>query len=133
MPCHLLSSRPLKVRVALRDHWESPNAPAQKAIKALKEVLGYQVDVAIDATLLWSELQRLYPDPETFVPNIISTVQAWAECLTARLEDDGNAAWTEKLLDVVMEHGTVVKVRVEVSLSTQLCVLKTSANNAITK
>ena len=91
------------------------------------------MDVTIDITLLWSELERLYPDPETFVPSITSIVQAWAECLTARLEDDSNAGWTEKLLDVVMEHGTVVKVRVEVSLSTQLCVLRTSAKNAITK
>ncbi|KAL8794623.1 MAG: hypothetical protein Q9195_002819 [Heterodermia aff. obscurata] len=105
--------RPLKVRVGLRDLWESPNAPAQKAITALKDVIGYQVDVSIDFALLWSELQRLYPDPETFVPSITSVVKAWAECLAARLEDDGNATWTEKLLDVVMEHGTVVRTRVE--------------------
>ena len=133
MPYYLPSSRPLKVRVGLRDLWESPNAPAQKAIKALKEVLGYQVDVSIDIALLWSELQRFFPDPETFIPSITSVVLAWAECLLARLEDEGNAAWTEKLLVVVMEQGTVVKVRVEVSLSTQFCVLKTSAENKIPK
>ena len=125
MPSDLLLSRPLKVRVGLRDLWESPNAPAQEAIKALKEILGYQVVVSIDIALLWSELQHFYPDPETFVPSVISVVQAWAECLAARLEDDGNAAWTENLLDLVMRNGTVVKARVEVSLSTQLCVLKT--------
>ena len=118
MPCHLLSSRPLKVRIGLRDLWESPNAAAQKAIQALKEVVGYQVEVSIDIALLWSELQRFYPDPETFVPSITTVVQDWAECLTARLENDDNAAWTEKLLEVLMERGTVVKARLEVSLST---------------
>ena len=115
MPYRLLSSRPLKIRIGLRDHWENPNSPAQTSIKALKEVLGYQVDVSIDIALLWSELQRFYPNPETFVPSITSVVEAWAECLYARLEDEGNAAWTEKLLDHVMDHGTLIKARVEVS------------------
>ena len=115
----------MKVKIGLRDLWQKPDAPAQTAIKDLKEVLGYQVDVSIDIARLWSELQHLYPNPETFVPSIVSAVQAWAECLTAGLEDEDNATWTEKLLELVMEHGSVVKARVEVSLLTKLWLLET--------
>ena len=108
----------MKVRIGLRDLWENPNAPAQKALKALQELLGYQVDIEIDAPKLWADLQRYYPDPESFAPNIIAVVQAWAECLTARLQDDANAAWTETLLDVVAGRSSVIRARVEVSLQT---------------
>ena len=83
------------------------------------------MDVSIDTALLWSELQRFYTNPEIFVPTIISVVEAWAECLYARLEDEGNAAWTEKLLELVMDYGTVIKARMEVSFSTYLCVIET--------
>ena len=106
----------MKVRLGLRKHWENPNAAAQEALNTLIELLGYQVHVEVDSAQLWSDLEKFYPDPETFAPNITTVVQTWAECLTARLQDDANAAWTEKLLDVVAERGTVVKAHVEVSL-----------------
>ena len=106
----------MKVRMGLRDLWESPNAPAQKALKTLQDLLGYQVDVDLDAPKLWSDLHGHYPDPESFARNVIAIVQAWAECLTARLQDDSNAAWTETLLDIISVRPSVVKARVEVSL-----------------
>lgn len=105
----------MKVRLGLREHWETPDAAAQKALKNLVELLGYQVQVEIDSAQLWSDLEKFYPDPETFAPNITTVIQTWAECLTARLQDDGNAAWTEKLLGVVTEGSTVVRAHLEVS------------------
>lgn len=109
----------MKVRMSLRDLWANPNAPAQRALKTLRDLLGYQVDVEIDAPKLWSDLHGYYPDPETFAPNIVAIVQVWAECLTARLQDEANAAWTEKLLDVISVGSSIVRARVEVSLPTK--------------
>ena len=106
----------MKARIGFRDLWENPNAPARKALKALYELLGYQIDVEIDAPKLWSDLSTYYPDPETFAPNITGIVQAWADCLAARLQDDNNAEWTEKLLELLTEKGSTVRARMEVSV-----------------
>jgi len=115
--CHINpGSRPMKVRLGLRKHWENPNAAAQEALNTLIELLGYQVHVEVDSAQLWSDLEKFYPDPETFAPNITTVIQTWAECLTARLQDDANAVWTEKFLGMVTERGTVVRAHVEVSL-----------------
>lgn len=82
----------------------------------LFELLGYQVHVKVDSAQLWSDLEKFHPDPETFAPNNASVVQTWAQYLIARLQDDANVVWTEKLLSVVTERGTVVRAHVEVSL-----------------
>ena len=110
----------MNARLGFRDLWENPNAPAQKALKTLHELLGYKVDVEIDSPQLWSDLQRYYPDPGTFAPNITNIIRTWAECLTARLQDDSNAGWTENLLDHITEGGTIVRARLEVSLQRHL-------------
>lgn len=106
----------MKVRLGFREHWENPNAAASVALNTLVELLGYQVHVEVDSAQLWSDLEKFHPDPETFAPNITNVVQTWAECLTARLQEDSNEVWTEKLLGVVTERGTVVRAHVEVSV-----------------
>ncbi|KAL8820736.1 MAG: hypothetical protein Q9191_007455, partial [Dirinaria sp. TL-2023a] len=108
-----MSKLPMNARMGLRDLWENPSAPAQQSLKTLRDLLGYHVDVQIDAPKLWSDLHRYYPDPETFAPNIVAIVQAWAECLTGRLQDEANAGWTEKLLDVISVGSGIVRARVE--------------------
>ena len=78
--------------------------------------MGYQVDVQSDLSVLWQELQKYDPDPETFVPDIAAIVQEWANCLTARLEDDSNAEWTDELLMDVDRYDRVIHLRLEVGL-----------------
>ena len=107
----------MKIRVGLRDLWESPNASAQKAIQALVDVLGYPVDVEFLNAILRSNLQEYYPDPETFLSNIIGIVEAWASCLCSRLQYDGNAVWTEKFIETVFAQKNFLSARLEVRLS----------------
>ena len=90
----------------------------QKAISALSEIVGYQVDIETDLSQLWYDLQKYSPDPETFVPDIAAIVQEWASGLAARLEDDSNAEWTDELLNDVNRHGCVIRLRLEVGLRT---------------
>ena len=111
-----LTLRPLKVRIGFRDLWDYPNAPAPEATKALSELLGFMVEVGIDRAILWKDLHNYFKDSGVFAPNIAGIVQAWAERLHGRLQDDSNAAWTEKLLEAVISPSSVMTVRLEVSL-----------------
>ncbi|KAL8693452.1 MAG: hypothetical protein Q9218_001723 [Villophora microphyllina] len=114
----------MKARLGLRDLWDNTNAPAPKAVKTLSELLGYKVDIDLDATKLWSDLQKHYTDPEDFAPTVAFIVQTWADCFSARLQDESNATWTEKLLEVVTEGKSVVQARVVVSAaSVEQCFL----------
>lgn len=101
----------------LRDHWEKEDCPAQKSIAALKDLLGLPVTIQLEPLILWSELQKFYSDHSTFVPCITTVIKAWLDCLTKRLADDANAAWTEELLEHVNQSGKNLKARVEVRLN----------------
>ena len=104
----------MKIRVGFRDHWEKADSQAQKSISALTQVIGLPVDVTLEAPMLWRELGKKCPDPDTFVPSIVGVVIDWADRMVYRLEDDANAAWTEQLLETC---GRNLKARVDVSLS----------------
>lgn len=111
---------PLKIRMDLRDHWEKEDCPARKSIAALKDLLGLPVTIQLEPLILWSELQRFYSDQSTFVPCITTVIKAWLDCLTKRLADDANAAWTEQLLEHVNQSGRNLKARVETRPGTQV-------------
>jgi len=88
----------------------------QRSIAKLRHVLGLQVAVDLETSVLWSELQSYYPDPETFIPVIVEVIQQWMDCLRTMLEeDDANAAWQESFLEYVNAGGKVLKVKVQVS------------------
>lgn len=98
----------------LRDHWEKDDCPAQKSITALKELLGLPVTIQLEPSILWSELQKFYPDQAIFVPSITAVIKTWTDCLARLLADDANANWTEQLLEHVNQGGRNMKARVEV-------------------
>ena len=99
----------------LRDLWERADCPPQKSIADLRDLLGLPVTIQVDFTILWSEIQKYYPDQSTFVPSITAVVKAWTDCLARRLADDANATWTEQLLEHANRSGGTLKARVEVS------------------
>lgn len=107
----------MKIRIDLRDHWEKEDCPAQKSISALKAILGLPINIQLEPSILWGELQKYYPDQDSFVPSITTIVKAWTDCLTKRLADETNEAWTEQLLEYVNQHGKNLTARVEVSLA----------------
>ena len=101
----------------LRDHWEKNDCPAQKSIAALSELLGLPVTIQLEPSILWSDLQKFYPDQAIFVPSITSVIKTWTDCLAKRLADDANADWTEQLLEHANQGSRNMKARVEVGLS----------------
>ena len=106
---------PLKLRRDLRDHWEGSETPAQKAIADLIHVCGLPVDIDFDVSILWTELQKYFPDQDTFVSTIVRVLKSWTDCLRDRLSDDINAGWTEKFLAHLEEYGRKrLSVKIEV-------------------
>lgn len=104
----------MKIRTDLRDQWEKEDCAAQKSIAALKDLLGLPVTIQLEPSILWSDLQKFYPDQNNFVPSITAVIRTWTDCLAKRLADDANAAWTEQFLEHVNQSGKNVKSRVEV-------------------
>ncbi|MCJ1280348.1 hypothetical protein MMC21_008175 [Puttea exsequens] len=120
---------PMRIRMDLRTHWETTDSAAQKSILALKSLIGLPVSVILDPSILWSELHSYYPDPAIFIPSIISLVQVWADVLAARLEDEGNAKWTDLLLTHLMQRGSDLRVRVEAGGGTLVSTSLTRRNS----
>ncbi|TDZ21681.1 hypothetical protein Cob_v005403 [Colletotrichum orbiculare MAFF 240422] len=112
-----MSTLPLKVKVAVRDHWTNDQSPLKKALKDLKEVLGVEIDVELDWSLLLSELDSQYPDKGDFAAAVAGTVETWAKATTELLNDDTNNEWTETLLERLKATHLRLRVYVEVSRS----------------
>ncbi|KAK4695764.1 hypothetical protein P7C71_g2047, partial [Lecanoromycetidae sp. Uapishka_2] len=111
---------PMKVRVDLRDLWDKEDCPAKKSISALKELIGLPVTVMMEPTILWSELQKHYPDQGTFIPSLTAVIQAWADVLKAKLADESNSEWTDNFLEKVSEGRGGIKARVEARAGTRV-------------
>ncbi|KAI0381099.1 hypothetical protein F5Y04DRAFT_83837 [Hypomontagnella monticulosa] len=94
-----LSKLPLTVRIGIRDHWDSADAPVRRALFSVKELLGIDVAVEIMWDLLFSNLGDDYPDKATFVPSISAGVQAFLDALQDILDAEANPEWTDTLLE----------------------------------
>ncbi|KDR80202.1 hypothetical protein GALMADRAFT_136727 [Galerina marginata CBS 339.88] len=90
---------PLKVRVDIRDQWNSPNGLIQKSVDALQKTLGHKIVPHVQWPVFYDALKGAYTDKATFVPAIIRVVTSFYDRLLARLEDEANNEWTEKLLE----------------------------------
>ncbi|KAI0397974.1 hypothetical protein F5Y17DRAFT_454557 [Xylariaceae sp. FL0594] len=132
-----MAKLPLRIQVGIRDSWNAPSSPLQKAIASLKSTLGIaHVNVNPEWSLLLSELEKYYPDKATFVPSIAGVVEAFCAVLAALVEeedDDGQNAkagnnkggedeeegmgFGDRLLD---EINGVVRIYVEVSNDREL-------------
>ncbi|KAF8893215.1 hypothetical protein CPB84DRAFT_1826061 [Gymnopilus junonius] len=87
----LTKANPLKVRVDIRDQWDSPNGLIQKSVDSLAKMLGHKV-------VPYVALKDTYPDKSTFVPSVIRAVVLFYDLLVARLEREGESEWTENIL-----------------------------------
>ena len=94
---------PTRVKVNIRDMWDKEDSEVQKSICGVKTLIGVDVNIEPEWQLLWTELQKNYPDPGLFVPNIASAVSAWCRCICELADDDKNEAWTETLLEKLKE------------------------------
>ncbi|KAF9460027.1 hypothetical protein BDZ94DRAFT_1266936 [Collybia nuda] len=90
---------PLKIRVDIRDLWESPKSAVQKSVEELEKTLGYNISPQAQWPALWSGLKDRYPDKATFVPTVCRITIAWYERLRWRFESDHFPDWTEDFLN----------------------------------
>lgn len=92
----------------------------QKAITEAIKLIGHDISIEPEWQLLWTELQKHYPDPSRFVPDVARTVVTWCRSLCEIAEDDSNEEWTETLLEK-LKSAHVLKVVFDVSLFAALC------------
>ncbi|KAI0104282.1 hypothetical protein GGR51DRAFT_229837 [Nemania sp. FL0031] len=112
-----MSKLPIKIQVGIRDSWEKDDAPVQKAIRNLKEVVGIRVTVNPEWPLLHSELGSFYPDKATLVPSIASAVESCCTALSTLADDEANSEWADALLEKTESH---IRIFIEVSKSREL-------------
>lgn len=114
-----MTTLPLKVKVAIRDHWTKEDSYLQQALKALRDVLGLDVDVTPDWQILLTQLDAEYADKTDFAAAVAGTVEAWCRAATELLEDDKNEEWTDTLLDKLRLTWSRLRLFVEVASDEQ--------------
>ncbi|KAF8069113.1 hypothetical protein FPV67DRAFT_1491177 [Lyophyllum atratum] len=98
-----MSEVPLKIRVDVRDLWDSPKSDVQASIAALEKTLGHRIVPIVQWPILWNELQGRFPDKATFIPSISRIAIAWYDRLFWRLDSDNFPEWTEELLALLSQ------------------------------
>ncbi|KIM46758.1 hypothetical protein M413DRAFT_262028 [Hebeloma cylindrosporum] len=93
-----MNHRPLKIRADIRDKWISPKAEIHSTIASVKQMLGHEILPQVQWPFLYNTLKEQHADKGTFVPTISRVVEAFYERLSARLENEAKAEWTEQLL-----------------------------------
>ncbi|KAG6916042.1 hypothetical protein DXG01_008666 [Tephrocybe rancida] len=99
----MTSELPLKIRVDIRDLWDSPKSDVHASIASLKETLGHRIEPIVQWPILWNELKDRFPDKSTFIPSIARIVNSWYARLLWRLDSDNFPEWTEELLAVLSD------------------------------
>ncbi|KAJ6619865.1 hypothetical protein B0H10DRAFT_1126150 [Mycena sp. CBHHK59/15] len=94
---------PLKVRMDIRDLWDSPKSSVTASVESLNKILGHTITPRIEWPILWSDLKDYFSDNSTFVPTIVRYTVAWFESLRGRLDDEAFQEWTEQLLNMLTE------------------------------
>ncbi|PKS07128.1 hypothetical protein jhhlp_005728 [Lomentospora prolificans] len=113
----LTPSSPLKVKVAVRDHWENKEASVHESIAKLKDIVGYDVSINLEWPLLLAALGNHYRDKVNFVPAVTGCIKAWCEATVQLLDDESNEQWTETVLENLKEAGSRLRLIVEVAKS----------------
>ncbi|KAI0453894.1 hypothetical protein F5B21DRAFT_264217 [Xylaria acuta] len=99
-----MSKLPIKVQIGIRDAWDNEDAPVQKAIRNLKDVIGVKVTVLPEWPLLLAELGAFHPDKATLAPSVAAAVEACCTALSTLADDEANAEWADTLLERTGSH-----------------------------
>ncbi|EXU96895.1 hypothetical protein X797_009978 [Metarhizium robertsii] len=108
---------PLKVRLAIRQAWEDPSSPSQKALQALSDTLGRPIACDPDWDVLHAVLSPLYAsDAAQLVSDTTGYIQSWARAAHDVLQDDD--ALADNLLEAMAQRGArTLPLAVQVSPS----------------
>ncbi|WOO78278.1 uncharacterized protein LOC62_02G001828 [Vanrija pseudolonga] len=104
---------PLKVRMGIRDEWDSPNCELQMALVDVSDTLGTVPVIKPDWSVLVAALEPSYGDNGRIVPGVAGLVTAWVRALAELLADKEHEAWGETLLNKM--GGANLSVRLNVS------------------
>jgi hypothetical protein len=113
----LSTRRPLKIRVGIRDQWESPRAPIATSIDSLAKTLGYTISPQIQWSMLYATLKDTFVDQGMFVSAVCRIGIAFYGRMLSRIEDKTMADWTDSLLDGMAKQEAWV-LRIEVWITT---------------
>ncbi|QLI72641.1 uncharacterized protein G6M90_00g083370 [Metarhizium brunneum] len=95
---------PLKVRLAIRQAWDDPSSPSQKALQALSDTLGRPIACDPDWDVLHAVLSPLYAsDAAQLVSDTTGYIQSWARAAHDVLQDDD--ALADNLLEAMAQRG----------------------------
>ncbi|KAF5367950.1 hypothetical protein D9758_004510 [Tetrapyrgos nigripes] len=96
---------PLKIRVDVRDLWDSSTSAVKEAADSLTKTLGHTITPEAEWPALWGELKDHFPDKSGFVLAVSRYTVAWYELLLSRVENDAHLEWTEALLEELSASG----------------------------
>ncbi|KAK7025223.1 hypothetical protein R3P38DRAFT_2708324 [Favolaschia claudopus] len=107
---------PLKVRVDIRDQWDSANSSVHESVSSLTKILGHTVTPTVTWPTLWGALKDQFAsDNSSFVPLVVRYTIAWYERLMGRLENPAHEQWTDQLLTVITERSKALTLHIEAS------------------
>jgi hypothetical protein len=106
--------RPLKVRMDIRDLWDSSKSSVTESVGSLNKILGHTITPRVEWPIMWTDLKEKFPDNTVFVPTVVRYTIAWYERLSGRLENEAYEEWTEQLLNVITEGSKALSLHIEV-------------------
>lgn len=104
------------MNLGIRDYWDKEDGTLQTNLRALKDVLGYDVVLNPEWPLLVAELDKFYPDKTNLVGVTAGIVGAWAKSMTDLLEDESNEKWTETVLERLSSSWSRLNLLLDVRL-----------------
>jgi hypothetical protein len=85
-------------------------------LSGIRKSVGLEVSVHPEWGFLWNDLKPLFDDPSNFVPFVATVVTQWAKIYLELTSDEGDPAWTERMLqEVGKSMGDGINLRLEVS------------------
>ncbi|TKW60241.1 hypothetical protein CTA1_4766 [Colletotrichum tanaceti] len=110
-----MTTLPLKVKVAIRDHWTKEDSNLQQSLRTLQDALGLEIDTAPDWHVLLTELEATYTDKADAVAAVTASVEAWCRAATEIVDDSKNDDWTELLLEKLKMTWSRLRIFVDIS------------------
>ena len=98
LPDYVIKDRPLKIRLCIRDTFEPPTAPVQKALARLNETVGYQFELVIAWVDIHRDLGPSFLDETVLVPSVTGALISYLDRIVALLDEEN---FQDKFLEKV--------------------------------
>jgi hypothetical protein len=94
----ILITRPLQVRISLRDSFDAPTAPVQVSLTRLNSVVGYDFSLVIPWVDIHRDLASSFPDISILVPSVGNVLTTYLDRIITLLDDEKfQEAFLEKM------------------------------------